>query len=224
MNPAVTNAAWSYVLDDSVAVLVVDDDPILREFASVHLSTPTARVETAANGDAAFRLLKRSRFDVVLVDIEMPVLDGFALLGRIRSEPDLRHLPVIMLTGHDDVISIDRSYKLGATAFASKPVNWRQLSYEVRYVLRAARMESELRHAELASRETLHAFQQQCRDGLAAILHRLEACRAGNAVPAPVMSEIEQIEAATRALRLSCDEQPPGPSMRTIPSPSLASA
>ena len=85
MNQIATTATWSYVLDEQIAILIVDDDPILREFGSVHMSTPTARVETAANGDIALQLLKRSRFDIVLVDIEMPVLDGFALLEKIRS-------------------------------------------------------------------------------------------------------------------------------------------
>src|SRR5262245_62683658 len=91
MNPIATNATWSYVLDEQVAILIVDDDPILREFGSVHMSTPTARVETAANGEIALRLLKSSRFDVVLVDIEMPVLDGFTLLEKIRSDAQLCH-------------------------------------------------------------------------------------------------------------------------------------
>jgi two-component system sensor histidine kinase/response regulator len=230
MNPIATNSTWSYVLDEQVAILIVDDDPILREFASVHMSTPTARVETAANGEIAFQLLKGGHFDVVLVDIEMPVLDGFALLEKIRSDPNLCHLPVIMLTGHDDVVSIDRSYKLGATAFASKPVNWRQLSYEVRYVLRASRMERDLRAAcdsamqnELTSRGTLQSLQQECRGNLQSILRCIDAYRAAaSAAPAPAKSQIEQIEALTRTLLAYCDALPSEQPTPQVPSPPLA--
>jgi len=228
MNPITTNSTWSYVLDEPVAMLIVDDDPILREFASVHMSTPTARVETAANGEIAFQLLKSGQFDVVLVDIEMPVLDGFGLLEKIRSDPDLCHLPVIMLTGHDDVVSIDRSYKFGATAFATKPVNWRQLSYEVRYVLRASRMERDLRVAcdrakqkELTSRGSLQSLQQECRGNLNSILRCIDEYRTA-ARPSPAKPHIEQIEALTRTLLAYCEALPAEPHTPRVPSPSLA--
>ena len=129
------------MLDESTRVLVVDDDPILREFASVHLATPYATIDTAADGEEALRQLRAHSYDVVLLDIEMPRLDGLSLLARIRADGDLRHLPVIMLTAHDDITSIDRSYQEGASSFATKPVNWRQLSYHIRYVIRANRLE-----------------------------------------------------------------------------------
>jgi CheY-like chemotaxis protein len=134
--------AWEFVLDEPTRILVVDDDPILREFASVYLSTPSATIDTACDGAAARILLNQTAYDVLLLDIEMPQLDGFSLLHEIRSDERLGHLPVIMLTGHDDIASIDRAYHLGANSFAVKPVNWRQLSYQIRYVLRTSRLES----------------------------------------------------------------------------------
>jgi DNA-binding response OmpR family regulator len=130
---------WTFVLDEPTRILVVDDDPILREFATVHLASPSATIETTADGAAARRLLEEGAYDLLLLDIEMPGLDGFSLLKEIRSSENLRDLPVIMLTVHDDVASIDRSYQLGANSFATKPVNWRQLSYQIRSILRANR-------------------------------------------------------------------------------------
>ena len=135
-------ARWTYVLDEPTRILVVDDDPILREFASVHLATPSAAIDTAADGESALQALRARRYDVVLLDIEMPRLDGFSLLATIRTDDNLRHLPVIMLTGHDDIASIDQAYQAGANSFAAKPVNWRQLSYHIRYVIRASSMET----------------------------------------------------------------------------------
>jgi DNA-binding response OmpR family regulator len=137
----VRQSAWSYVLDEPTRVLVVDDDPILREFASVYLSTPTATIVTAANGQEALAFLESEPCDIAVLDIEMPVLDGFGLLTKIRADRALDKLPVMMLTGHDDIASIDRAFNLGANAFALKPVNWRLLSYQIRYVLRSSRME-----------------------------------------------------------------------------------
>jgi DNA-binding response OmpR family regulator len=134
-------APWTFVLDEPLRILVVDDDPILREFACVYLATPAATIETACDGAAARALLGQSVYDLVLLDIEMPHLDGFTLLEEMKENEGLRHLPVIMLTGHDDVASIDRAYQLGAHSFATKPVNWRQLSYQNRYVVRTSRTE-----------------------------------------------------------------------------------
>ena len=132
---------WTFVLDEPLRILVVDDDPILREFACVYLATPAAAIETACDGAAARTLLAQAAYDLVLLDIEMPHLDGFTLLAEMKSSERFRHLPVIMLTGHDDVASIDRAYQLGAHSFATKPVNWRQLSYQIRYVVRTSRTE-----------------------------------------------------------------------------------
>ena len=134
-------APWTFVLDEPTRILVVDDDPILREFASVYLSTPYTSIDTACDGAAARIRLSQASYDVLLLDIEMPQLDGLSLLQEIRSGDRLRHLPVIMLTGHDDISSIDQAYHIGANSFATKPVNWRQLSYQIRYVLRTSRLE-----------------------------------------------------------------------------------
>ena len=132
---------WTFVLDEPTRILVVDDDPILREFASVHLATPYTSIDTACDGVAARARLGQESYDVLLLDIEMPQLDGLSLLNEIRSNEKLRHLPVIMLTGHEDIASIDRAYHIGANSFATKPVNWRQLSYQIRYVLRTSQLE-----------------------------------------------------------------------------------
>lgn len=129
--------AYTYVLLENVRILVIDDDPIHCEFARVYLSTPTASVETAQNGAEGLEKLRGEPFDLVVVDLEMPVMNGFQTIHAIRSDPTLRHLPVVIVTGLEDMDSIDRAYDEGATSFVTKPVNWRLLSYQLRYVLRA---------------------------------------------------------------------------------------
>src|SRR5215471_1972932 len=105
-------SAWTFVLNEPTKVLVVDDDPILLEFASVHLASPAAMIETARDGAMAWAMLTSSDFDIALMDIAMPEPDGFSLLAKIRAEPRICHLPVMMLTNHEDIASIDRAYAL----------------------------------------------------------------------------------------------------------------
>ncbi len=147
MSEARHDIGWTFVLDEPVRILLVDDDPILAEFAKVHLSTPVAAVESASDGLAGWERLCTAPFDLALIDIDMPVMDGFGLTEKIRADERLRHLPVVMLTGHEDINSIDRAYRCGATSYTCKPVNWRQLSYQLRYVLRTSKMEAEVRAA-----------------------------------------------------------------------------
>lgn len=144
-NPAA--GRWSFVLDEPLRVLVVDDDPILREFACVYLSAPHVTIDTAADGEVGWERLAAGAYDIALIDIEMPRLDGYDLLTRIRGDGRLNDLPVVMVTGREDAVSIDRAFDLGANSFTVKPVNWRQLSHQVRYVVRAARHEREARRA-----------------------------------------------------------------------------
>jgi DNA-binding response OmpR family regulator len=207
-------SAWSYVLDQPAKILVVDDDPIFCEFARVHLSTPTASVDAAPNGEVALKLLAHDPFDIVLCDIDMPVLDGFELLAKIRSDQGLNNLPVIMLTGKEDIISIDRAYNLGATAFTTKPVNWRNLSYQIRYVLRNSKIGCELTktgvdQADLSDFVMLSWFRRKCSDGLNSILQSIKTLRSDDELPRQVAVEIERIERVAQALRDRCDAGSP---------------
>ncbi len=129
-----------YVLTDKTDLLVADDDPIMREFASVYLSSPSATVFTAENGEDALAQLEARSFDLLLLDLDMPVMNGFEVLERLRADPATSRLPIIVITGREDIVSIDKAYALGATSFINKPVNWRLLAYQVRYVLRASTM------------------------------------------------------------------------------------
>lgn len=138
-----TGHATAYVVQETASLLFVDDDPILREFARVNLATDTVEVEVAGDGVAALEALEISRFDAILLDLEMPRMDGFELLSRLRQDDRWRNLPVIVVTGREDIGAVDRAYSAGATTFTVKPLNWRLLSYQVRFVLRAARAERE---------------------------------------------------------------------------------
>jgi DNA-binding response OmpR family regulator len=133
-----------YVLSETMRILFVDDDPILREFAVVNLATEHASVETAADGAEALATIRRAAPDIVLLDLETPNLDGFAVLKALRAAPEHRELPVIVVTGREDVDAVDRAFAAGATSFVVKPLNWRLLSHQLRYVHRTALNEREM--------------------------------------------------------------------------------
>jgi len=150
-----------YVLQDEIHLLLVDDDPILCEFAVVHLSTETASVQTASSGEQALELLQAVPYDLILLDLEMPGIDGFEVLERIRRDPRTAELPVIVVTGREDVRAIDRAYQAGATSFVVKPINWRQLAYQIRYVHRSAKREAAGRAAAAPAPHALHTFARE---------------------------------------------------------------
>lgn len=131
------NVGYTHVLDEPVRILVVDDDPIQREFASVYLSTPVAEIITVASAEHGLLRLRNEKFDLMIIDYEMPGMNGIELVVSIRSDPQFLRLPVIMVTSHEDIATIDAAYRAGATSFITKPVNWRLLSYQIKYVLRA---------------------------------------------------------------------------------------
>src|SRR3954468_14799589 len=203
--------AWSFVLNEPTRLLIADDDPILREFAIVHLSSPTATVETAPDGTTALAMMMSHPYDIVLLDISMPDADGFSVLEKIRAEPRLRHIPIMMLTGHEDIASIDHAFSLGANSFATKPVNWRLLSYHIRYVLRTSRVEQELRQAQEQERNgtapdllatTFPVFEQECQRALRAIMRQSDAFRADQSDHADALATLQRIERlASAALR-----------------------
>lgn len=130
---------FHYVLTDTLSILAVDDDPIQREFCCVYLSTPTVEVTTAASAEEGLAHLAQRSFDMALIDVEMPGIDGIEMVKRIRANPNLNRMPVMVVTGREDIAAIDAAYAAGATSFMCKPVNWRLLSHQIRFLVRAHR-------------------------------------------------------------------------------------
>ena len=116
-------------------ILAVDDDPgSVRLVASI-LSTVGCTVEVAGNGAEALRAIDGGRWDLVLLDVNMPGISGFDVLGRIRMLYTKDALPVIMVTGQDDIDSRLRSLDLGADDFVTKPVDQAELLARIGNVL-----------------------------------------------------------------------------------------
>ena len=128
--------------------LVVDDDPILREVMGEQLKAVGFDVVQAENGEAGRELTGREDFDLAIVDISMPKLNGFDLLRHIRQHPRSVDLPVIVATGNNDRSSVEKAYELGASSFVTKPMNWPQFAHHSLFVMRNGEIERALRQAQ----------------------------------------------------------------------------
>jgi len=142
---------------DTPLVLVIDDDPMVRLLVGEALGSDGFRLIEADTGEAGLDLLASERPDLVLLDVLMPGIDGFTACSRLRVMPQGQHVPVLMMTGLDDVASIQHAYQVGATDFVTKPLNFTLLAFRLRYMLRAKAMGDELRQSEalLASAQRL---------------------------------------------------------------------
>jgi diguanylate cyclase (GGDEF)-like protein len=129
-------------------VLVVDDDAALRLLMRASLEQSGFAVLEAEDGSKALQSFTERSPGIVLMDVEMPNMDGFSACAALRRLPHGQDTPVLMVTGHDDVESVDRAFEVGATDFLPKPINWALLGYRVRYLLRASRTYRALKDSE----------------------------------------------------------------------------
>ncbi|MDD5461358.1 MAG: EAL domain-containing protein [Methylococcales bacterium] len=147
-------------------ILVVDDDAMTRLLARELLSKNGFEIIEAENGRQGLELLADADPDLVLLDVIMPVMDGFEFLRSLDVE-QLRSVPIVMMTGLEDIHCTEQAYQLGATDFISKPVQWLLLPYRIRYVLRThqanqllAKQQNQLRQSEERLRLSLSAARQ----------------------------------------------------------------
>jgi len=105
----------------SAMILVVDDNEGNRDMLARRLARQGYDVRTAAGGQAALDTLAKHAVDLVLLDVMMPDLDGYAVLQRLKADPALRHIPVLMISALDEMDSVVRCIELGAEDYLPKP-------------------------------------------------------------------------------------------------------
>ena len=117
-------------------LLVAEDNPVNRELLRELLENRGYSVIEACNGQEALDMVEQSQPDLLLLDIGMPVLDGFAVVRKIRENPSLARLPVLAVTAY--AMRDDRNNVLNAgfDGYLSKPINARELANELERLLR----------------------------------------------------------------------------------------
>jgi DNA-binding response OmpR family regulator len=119
-------------------ILIVDDSPVMQRLLCLTLQRDGHDVSTVSNGREALSLLSDVRFDLAIVDLAMPEMDGIALVRQIRSNQRCPHLPVIMLTASGQDADRVLAGEAGADDFLTKPANSRVLIETVHRLIDAS--------------------------------------------------------------------------------------
>jgi len=104
-------------------VLVIDDEPANLKLVELYFTFLKANVNTAANGQAGLEILKGYRPDIILLDLSMPVMDGWAMKRLLDADAALCEIPVIALTAMAMPLDEERAYRAGFDGYITKPIN-----------------------------------------------------------------------------------------------------
>ena len=118
--------------------IIADDEDLGRLLLGQAVAAVGLEVLAFADGGAALDAALENDVGVVLLDVDMPVLDGNEVCRRLRADPRFSTVPIVIVTGHQDSDAIRRAFEAGATDFISKPVNWDLLPHRLEYILRNA--------------------------------------------------------------------------------------
>ena len=105
------------------SILIVDDEPMARNLLRLMLVRANFNVDEAEDGLDALRKLEQSRPDLLILDVMMPGLDGLSVCRQVRTQADLRDLPIIMLSAKTDFKSIQQGLEAGASQYLTKPIS-----------------------------------------------------------------------------------------------------
>jgi adenylate cyclase len=134
--------------DRPARVLVVDDVETGRDILTSRLQQQGHVADVAKDGEEALAMLEAVDYDLVLLDIMMPKLDGYAVLAHVKADARVRHIPIIMISALEEVESVVRCLQMGADDYVTKPFN---------AVLLRARVESCLAKKRLHDQEQAYA-------------------------------------------------------------------
>jgi class 3 adenylate cyclase len=141
------------ILTPNARLLVVDDSELNRDILCRRLQHQGYRVDAAENGRQAMQMLRAQPFDVVLLDVMMPEMNGYQVLETVKNDDRLRHIPIIMISAFDDVESVAHCIQMGAEDYLPKTFN---------PVLLKARIEGSLEKKRLRDREQAYLEQIRC--------------------------------------------------------------
>jgi diguanylate cyclase (GGDEF)-like protein len=128
-------------------VLIADDDPTMRVLLRRAMEIQGYRVIEASHGQECLEMYARLHPDIVLLDAMMPVMDGFECCLELQKLPEASHTPILMITGLEDKVSVDRAFEVGAADYVTKPIHWPVLCHRVRRLINQLRLYQQLESA-----------------------------------------------------------------------------
>jgi class 3 adenylate cyclase/CheY-like chemotaxis protein len=140
MLPENIHEASSNLPPQSGSLLVVDDQESNRDLLSCRFKRQGFEVNVAKNGRQALQMIRSQHFDLVLLDIMMPDMDGYQVLATLKNDEKLRHIPVIMISGLDEIYSVVHCIKMGAEDYLQKPFHQVILNAKISATLERKRL------------------------------------------------------------------------------------
>jgi len=196
------------------SILVVDDEEIMRDVLETLLSAEGYRVDLAKTGEEGLECYGRRAYDVVLLDVLMPELDGYETLAQIERDEKLRHIPVIMVSGLEDMESVVRCIEMGAADYLPKPFDPVLLRARINGCLTKKRLHDlELEYmeqvgyvVEAATAVETATFAPECLDAVAARDDALgQLARVFRRMAREVITRERALKQEVRQLRIEID-------------------
>jgi predicted signal transduction protein with EAL and GGDEF domain/DNA-binding response OmpR family regulator len=135
--------------DNQPVVLLIDDDQTLHLWAERHFRAGGFQLISCFDGESGLNAFQAQAPEIVILDIEMPIMDGFSTCSAIRALPEGKIVPIIMMTVTEDGEQIRRTYDCGATDFLLKPISWEVLMPRLYFMLEASKNLTKLRLSEM---------------------------------------------------------------------------
>jgi DNA-binding response OmpR family regulator len=123
------------MVDNKPRILIVEDHPLIAELVETRLRVEGMRPVHCPGGREALAMLDQEAFDLVVLDIMMPEVDGYEILQKIRNTPAIAHLPVIFLSAKSSPADIEKGFNLGANHYITKPFSGQDLIRKIRLCL-----------------------------------------------------------------------------------------
>lgn len=121
-------------------ILMADDDVLIRTMLEKALMQEGYKVVSYANGHDLLTEYEANGANVILLDGQMPIMDGFTCCQYITQQPESRYTPVLMITGLDDARAVSQAFDVGAIDYITKPVHWPVLKQRLRMAVERSQM------------------------------------------------------------------------------------
>jgi DNA-binding response OmpR family regulator len=138
-------------MDEEYLILVVEDNEMISEPLILLLELLGYKVDWAQNGRIALEKIHEQGYDLILLDIMMPEMNGYDVLRYLKNNPELRHIPVVMLSALDDIKSVVQCIQLGADDYLFKPFDRTLLKARIK-----ASLDRKVRHSDERARAERH--------------------------------------------------------------------
>lgn len=122
--------------DDNKKILIVEDDQHIRKLLNILIRKDDVDIDEAVEGNEALKKLRDNRYDLVILDIMMPNVDGFSILKDMRERPETAQLPVIVVTAKTEDKDLMKGYSMGANYYITKPFEPQDLIHSIELILK----------------------------------------------------------------------------------------